>query len=126
MIKRTVTMLIDEATRLLKDDRTSIVSSKDIVNQLAWLLFLKCLEIAGSHRQLLELFTLKRANEVWHYSWISWVKEMIQQGDSHTAESRRFLREQFHPKLGELFGLNSEYFQIHTNFTTFQGLLQLI
>lgn len=126
MIKRTVPMLIDEAILLLKADRTSIVSSKDIVNQLAWLLFLKCLEISGSHQQRLERFTLQRVNGIWHYSWTSWVEEMLQLGAYHTAESRRFLCEQFHPKLGELFGLNSEYFQVHMNFTIFQDLLRLI
>src|SRR5690242_1651011 len=100
MSKITVHAFIDEATQLLKADSTDILSSKDIVRQLAWLLFLKYLETPGIGQ---ELSASQKQDEGWHFSWAKWVLRILQQGVAHFEECRRSLREEFHPHLGKLF-----------------------
>ncbi|GHO56078.1 HsdM family class I SAM-dependent methyltransferase [Ktedonobacter robiniae] len=122
MRKIPVHAFIHEATQLLKADSTGIISNKDIVKQLAWLLFLKHLDKPGNGQ---ELFASQK-QEGWHYSWSTWVPRVLQQGATHFEECRRSLREELHPLLGKLFGLKSEYMEINKKFEIFQRLIQLI
>jgi type I restriction enzyme M protein len=125
MSKRAVDTFINEAVALLKADSTNITSSKDIVNQLAWLLFLKCLEISGSDRQYMGLPAPYTKDEVWQYSWASWVPGILRRR-SLVNEEQRFFHETLHPQLEKYFGLKSAYLQINSNFETFQNLLLFI
>ncbi len=125
MSKKTVVTFINEATQLLKADRTNITSSKDIVNQLAWLLFLKCLEIPECDRQHMEI-PAPYKRDAWRYPWAEWVPRTLKQRTSDFEECLRFFQKEFHPQLEELFKLKITYMQINTNFTTFQHLLRLI
>jgi type I restriction enzyme M protein len=119
--------IINAAAALLKADSTNITSSKDIVNEFAWLLFLRCLEIPENEREYMGLSApYRKDREAWPYPWASWVSGVLRQSPSHAASSLRFLREELHPQLEQCFGLKSEYMQISQNFETFQRLVLFI
>lgn len=123
MVKKMVEDIIREASQLLQEDRGNTISQRDIVNQLAWLLFLKCLETEEIDKQCTDTSSPDNIESL-TYHWNQWVPAVL--NNKPEEATRRFLYNELHPYIEKIFQLKHEYMQVNTNFKLFIRLLHLL